>query len=858
MKNYGIALLSAAVAAGTLAMGGAVAADEAGDTALDRVQVTGSRISRLNIERISPVDTYDRETLENAGVQTAQDLFLRMPAIGAGTFSAQGDSNDDTGPDTASVSLRGLGSNATLILVNGRRVANSPFAKRITESGVDLNTIPMSAIERVEVLKDGASAIYGTDAIAGVVNIILRSDLEGAEFHANYGTSYEGDADEARASLLWGTRGERTGTMVTLDYYQRDTLWMADRSLSRSANKTGMHPAGLDFRSSLGSDPGAYFLLDSEEWRPDPNCPADRLNASGEFCLFDYNPDMQLRPDSERVSLFVNVDHELADDHFMYFEGWSHYRNSQIHGAPAPSVDELFISEQHPGNPFGEDLMVRYRPTDVGRRIQDVRHLSLRGVLGVTGMLSNNWDYDVAAGMTRHHGQQDGVNGFMNVRLFQEVLDDFSYDPFSGQPNDPAVIDHFTGRTTRTGTSRQRFVDAGVNGIVGDLPGGPIGIAAGYQYRDESIRDIPDVQFRRGEIIGTEATQVEGSRDINSLYAEAVFPLMDDLELQAALRHDDYSDFGSTTNPRIGVMWRAVDGLSFRASWSEGFRAPSLPEIGLGATEESPIMIDTVRCELTGDDQDCGPTEYIVQFSGNPDLEPETSESINVGVIWQAMDNLSFSLDYWQIEHEGLIGSDTQWLLDNEGTNEEFVVRLPPTASEADAGIPGRIDFVRDTFFNFGNQKAAGVDLDARYAGHGLWGGNYSVSALLSYTTKFDRQFRAGQPTEDLNGTWQRPKLRAFTSFDWEGGNWGFSTGLRHIGSYQDDSLMDLGRKVSSWTVLDVQFRYHTDWDGTFTLNIENLLDNEPPFAGSDIFGYDIGTHDPRGGFVTLGYRQNF
>ena len=858
LKKIRYSILAAAVAAGNMATGTVKAGDEAEDTVLDRVQVTGTRIGRLDVERISPIDTYDQEALENAGVQTAQDLFLRMPAVGAGTFSAQGDSNDDTGPDTASVSLRGLGTNATLVLVNGRRVANSPFAKRITESGVDLNTIPVSAIDRVEVLKDGASAIYGTDAIAGVVNIILRNDLDGAEFHAHYGTSYEGDADEKRASLLWGTQGDRTSTMVTLDYYNRDTLWMADRRLSQTADKSQVHPDGLDFRSSLGSNPGAYFLLDSEEWRPDPNCPPDRLNASGEFCLFDFAPDMQLRPDSERASLFVNVEHELAADHFMYFEGWSHYRNSQIHGAAAPSVDEVFISAEHPGNPFGEELMARYRPTDVGRRIQDQRHVSLRGVLGMTGAISDNWDYDVAVGMTRHHAQQDGVNGFMNVIQFQEVLDDFSYDPFSGQPNDPEVIDRFTSRITRTATSRQRFIDAGIDGIFGDLAGGPIGIAAGFQYRDESIRDIPDIQFRRGEIIGTEATQVEGSRDINSVYAEAVFPVLDDLELQAALRHDDYSDFGSTTNPRIGLMWRAMDGLSFRASWSEGFRAPSIPEIGLGATEESPIMIDTARCELTGDDQDCGPTEYIVEFSGNPDLEPETSESINVGIIWQALDNLSMSLDYWQIEHEGLIGSDTQWLLDNEGTNEEFVVRLPPTAAEAEAGIPGRIDFIRDTFFNFGNQKAAGVDLDVRYDGDELWGGNYRVSGLVSYTTKFDRQFRVGEPTEDLNGTYQRPKLRAFASFDWERGDWGWSAGLRHIGSYRDDSLFDLGRDVSSWTVLDVQFRYYTDWDGTFTLNIDNALDNKPPFAGSDIWGFDLGTHDPRGGFVTLGYRQKF
>jgi len=861
-------LLPAALTAAAVSLAGAStslhAQDEDGARDLGRVTITGSRLTRLDMEEISPITIIDREQMQNEGIQTTQDLFDRIPALGAGSFTEAGDSNDDTGPDTSAAALRGLEANATLVLINGRRTANSPFAKGITTSAVDLNSIPFAAIERVEVLRDGASAIYGTDAIAGVINIILRDDLQGGEVHATTGVSGDGDANEDRISLLWGSVEGRSRHTTTLDWYRRDAIWMKDRELSQSANKSTLHPDGLDFRSSLGSNPGSYFLLDDQEFQPDPACPADRLNASGELCLFDFAPAMQLRPNSERTSLIHLTEYDVSNTMQVYGEFWAHHRNSEIQGAATPSVDELFISEDHPGNPFGQDVRARYRFTDAGPRVQRQNHTSLRAVVGLTGLFANpDWDYDVAAGYTRHAAEQHGVGGFININQAQDALDEFIYDPFGAEPNSAEAIDHISTQTTRTGVSRQSFVDAGVSGELGELPGGRIGLAGGVQYRDEFIRDTPDYQFRTGQIIGTEATQAEGGRDITSAYVESALPVTETLDVQLALRHDDYSDFGTTTNPRIGLHFQPTQRLGFRASYSEGFRAPSIPEIGLGATEESPILVDTTRCQLTGDDQDCGPTEYIVRFEGNPNLEPETSESFNIGIIAEPLEWMSVTLDYWQIKHENLIASDTQFILDNEDQFPDRVVRLDPTAQEEADGIPGRIDFINDSFLNFGQQETDGVDLDVRMRWE-QFGGSLSLNTSATYVMSFERQLRDTDPVRDLAGTFGRPKLRAVSRLNWDTSQWGWTLGLRHVGSYSEQydpfGLHNIlpDRRVSSWTVLDASVR----WRATDNMNVfgsvHNLLDEDPPFQRGDIWGYDLRNHDPRGRFISVGASYAF
>lgn len=270
--------------------------DEVG--ALEEIIVTGSRIGRdSDFESPSPITTVDREWIEATGYMNLQQLLEKIPAAGNGTFSTRGNNQDSTANGASAVSLRGLGADATLVLVNGRRVAVSSFAEGVTTSFVDINSIPVAAIERIEVLKDGASAVYGSDAVAGVVNIVLRNNFEGFEFTAGYGDTSEGDSAEQTFSAIWGTGNDDSNVTMIFDYFQNDSLFNAERPKHATANQTAF--GGEDFRSSRGF-PGT-FVVDGVT-KVDPTCPPER-NVG--VCLFDYGPFNVLIPEAERTGLII-------------------------------------------------------------------------------------------------------------------------------------------------------------------------------------------------------------------------------------------------------------------------------------------------------------------------------------------------------------------------------------------------------------------------------------------------------------------------------------------------------------------------------------------------------------------------
>ena len=243
---------------------------------LERIAVTGSRIKRTDMEGPSPIQSIDATMIEGMGYENLQQLLERMPATGAGTFSTRNNSQDSTANGAAAVSLRGMGPDATLVLINGRRVAISAFAESITNSFVDINSIPVSAIERIDILKDGASAIYGSDAVAGVVNVVLKKDYEGLEINAGYGGTTGPSYDETTASILWGSQSEKSSATVIIDYFNNSTLGADEMGRFGTANQSPY--GGMDFRSSRGY-PG-YFYVDGVK-TIDPDCPEDSATASG-------------------------------------------------------------------------------------------------------------------------------------------------------------------------------------------------------------------------------------------------------------------------------------------------------------------------------------------------------------------------------------------------------------------------------------------------------------------------------------------------------------------------------------------------------------------------------------------------
>ena len=827
------------------------------EAAIEEVTVVGSRISRnAEFETATPVQVMDREAIEKSGHTNLQQLFEKNPAAGNGTFSTRGNNQDSTANGAAAVSLRGMGADATLVLVNGRRVAISAFAEGITTNFVDINTIPLAAVERVEVLKDGASAIYGSDAVAGVVNLVLRDDFEGAEISVDYGGA--DGYDEQSTSAIWGINTDDANLTLILDHHKNSTLAGYERNGLGSADQS--FRGGIDSRSSRGY-PGSFTVDD--QIMPDPSCPSSQVADT--VCLYDYGPWTLLTPEAERTGVLLLGKNQLSDSVEFFTEVAFQHNTSIAQGAPTPLDDsaELTVPVDHPNNPFADanDIDIyRYRTVDAGARQWSIETDNLRGVFGLRGSFAE-WDWEASVQRSRSESTQTGDRGqgWVRTDLLQQEIDAGRYNPFGGVRNPQSVIEAVTTSLVRQGKSQMTGVDFTINGDLFDTANGTVAMAAGIEYREEQVSDIPDDQFQRGLIFGTESVYAEASRDIGSAFVEFAVPLPGNLDLSLAGRYDDYSDFGSTTNPMANLLWTASDMLSLRASWGTGFRAPSLAQIGLGPSQESIFFDDTYGCAVN--DAYCGKTDYNVVFAGNPDLEPEESESFNIGGVLKPVDGMQLSLDYWSITQEGKIDSVPIGYLYSQfcgDQNSTVCVRSAPLPGEA----LGSLQSINSGFINIGEQTVSGVDFSLVYSGLAVAGGELGARLDYSYLAEFERvELDADGESfvsHDWAGRYEYPQHRWATSVDWTRDTFTLTVGVNYIGEFDDadgttDFVSNSSRTVDAFMTLNLQARYTGFENLTLSLGADNALDEEPPFAvgdgDSDLYGYVSSQHDPRGRF---------
>jgi outer membrane receptor protein involved in Fe transport len=830
------------------------------------IVVIGSRIAHSgDFEGPSPVLTVDREAIEKSGYTNLQQLLEKIPVNGNGAFSTRGNNQDSTANGAASISLRGLGADATLVLVNGRRVAISSFAESVTTNFVDINTIPVAAIERVEVLKDGASAVYGSDAVAGVVNIVLRKDYDGFEVSAGYGDVTSGSASEMNASAIWGTSGEDSNITMIFDYFKNDTLSNTERGHMGSADQS-WHAGGHDNRSSRGF-PGRFFVDDGEGGSVilvDPGCPPER--TSGQTCVFDYGPYNLLIPESERTGLLLLGHKALTPGIEVFTEIAAQHNTSVAEGAPTPLDETAGLTlTNHPNDPYpGVDAVgiSRFRTVDAGARQWSIETDNLRAVLGFRGKVSD-WDWEVGLQRARSESLQTGNRhqGWVRTDFLQQELTAGTYNPFGGTINPQDVIDRITTSLVRQGNSDLTMYDAQITGPLFDVSGGPVMMAAGAEYRDESVSDQPDDQFVRGLIFGTEAVSAAASRNNWSAFVEFSVPLVESLELSLAGRYDDYSDFGDTTNPKVALRWAPIDQIAFRASWGQGFRAPSLAQIGLGPSQESEFFQDTYGC--ADNPVYCANTDFLIIFSGNPNLQPEKSENFNVGAVWQPTKDVNVSVDYWDITQDHKIDEVPRifiYTLECNNQASTICVRGAPLPGDT----LGPLSFIRSGFVNISSQKAQGVDL-AAYWNMGMGAGSLTLGLDWSHLLKFEKRVLDASglafETQDFTGEYEYPEDRAQLTGDYQFGEWGVRASVNYISSFKDFRFLSppvttAVPTVSSFTTLNLQFAYSGIKNTKVALSIDNALDQKPPFAigddDTDLYGYVSGTHNPRGRFWNL------
>ena len=843
-----------ALAVSSLCYGNAALAQQSdakdGAQQVERIEVTGSRIKRNDLEGAAPIDVINREEIAKSGFSNLQQLLERTPVAGTGTFSTRGNNQDSTANGGAAISLRGFGSDATLVLINGRRVAISAFAENIANSFVDINSIPVAAIERVEILKDGASAVYGSDAVAGVVNIILRKDYDGAEISVSHGGTTGPSYDETAASLIWGTQSDDASATLILDYFKNTTITGAEMGRFGTANQSAY--GGEDFRSSRGY-PGNFNV--NGEVRIDPGCPAER--ALGQTCVFDYGPYGMTNPPAERLGAIFQASQTLSDNVQGYMELSMQHNRSQAAGAPTPLDGDagLTVPGTHPNNPFGVDIGInRFRTVDAGARVWDIESDTLRMVVGLRGELSN-WDWDISAQKGRSESLQTGSKsqGWVRTDFLQEQINLGNYNPFGGYVNSPEVIDAITTSLVRRGESHITAYEASISGEAFELGDQTVSLAAGVEYREEDVFDQPDDQFQRGLIFGTESVSAQAARDQYAAYVELLVPVSDELEFTVAGRYDHYSDFGSTTNPQLAMKWRPMDNFTMRASFGQGFRAPSLAQIGLGPSQESVFFTDTFRCPTPdASNPACAATDYTIVFRGVEGLQPEESETFNLGFVWQVTEEFDVTADIWSITQDNKIDKndfENVYAAECSNQNSAICVRLAPLPNQT----LGELSRLYNSYVNISSQEATGLDLSASYLMKLQDMGAVRFNLDWSYISMFEKN------GIDYAGEYNYPQHRWVASADWTHGDWGVNASLSYVGEFEDyaspsDVESTKTRSISAQALLDVQGRYNLNDKTTLTIGVNNLLDEEPPFAigdgDSDLYGYASKVHNPRGQYI--------
>lgn len=886
---------------------------------LDRITVTGSNLRGIDMEEAQPITVIDAEDIRAFGATTVSDLLEQVSEAGGGTgnftTSNSGALQADSPAGSAGASLRGLGTSSTLTLVNGRRIAVSSFANG-SENFVDINAIPLAAVERVEILTTGASAIYGADAVAGVVNLILKKDFDGVRLGASYGDSTR-ETDEGRynANLVYGFEGERTRGLVILDAFQRNALYDRDRAI------TAVEPRP----SQQGFFPSFNDLDFAQDDIVEAGCPADQFGAGrfGEYCEVNRNAFTATDPKTRQLGAYGTLDVKLGDGGTEYFTELALQHNkARADASPAPWSEEL-IGFDNPAMPaelrqrfinlgFDTSALVGYGRFPEARTIE-VTTTNWRWLNGLRGTLGQ-WSWETALTASRSKSEQNAVAGIYNVAriragLLGELCSDGStncapgagglwYNPFGGQvDNSQQVLDLVREQVPRDGTSELYAWDAKFAGSAGSIGDRDIAWAVGAEARREEISDEPSplatIDRSTGEVpvYGFGSTAVEASRTQWALYAETNLPVTETLDVRVAGRYDHYDDFGGDFNPSLGLRWRPSDGIVLRGGWNTSFRAPSLAQVGAGTTLSSGALPCSVGSEFfntycggfSGDDS------YLSEIYGNPDLEPETSTAWYLGAVFALGARTTLTLDYWNFDQENLVDIDDLELFRQALNDPSLIYNSRPRPGDANQrrlspgviGIATRggrigdlIDDVNLELINIGQQKTDGIDLslEHRFGESAL--GDFKFYVDATWTRSFERSESCapgsagdrrgagacdagGQRLVQRVGEFRYPEWLVNTGLSWRSDDWSARAWANYVDGFYDDDQREgvpAGRLVSSWTTLNLS----VDWDfsdtQSFGVSVRNLADRDPPVSLGSASNVDLYNHNTLGRFITVNY----
>lgn len=887
---------------------------------LERVEITGSSIKQISGETALPVQILSRQDIQRSGVSNVEQLLKMVSAtstLGSTSVANSGAGGGQGGTNSVSlISLRGLGAARTLVLINGRRSAPAGGS-----SAVDISTIPIASIERVEILKDGSSAVYGSDAIAGVVNFILRRDFSGTEISSTVGIpTRTGGGAETSLSVLNGFGNfdtDRYSVTLAGSYSSTRPIFGSDRSFARNIDVGNQ----LD-KTSTTAFPANVRLPNGTLKSPNyPNCGPYSLVSplSPGLCRYDNAPYIALQPENKLASVAATARFNISSMAEGYLET-SFTRNKTlntqqhvlINGAALPAGSPYIASLTNllntqypqfpqlrsligsawallpPTSPYyptafanangltGQPLVLLFRSIPTGvRQTEDVAD-NIRAVGGFRGT-AYDWDYDTGLLYSRNKIATSLKQGWAETDKYLNLLNTGVINPF-GPTTDQAALDaaansNFNGLFNTTTTS-VTSIDAKASRDVYKLPAGMMSLALGAELRSEKL-DIAPTDANQQFLVsgfGAPGVPVNAKRRIGSTYAELGVPIVHGLDADAAIRYDNYQSVGSTTNPKASLRWQPVDAVLMRGSIGTGFRAPTLVDLYQPAARgiTSNGSRDFVRCPIgTSGLLDCS-TQFVTLGGGNPSLHPEKSKSTTFGVVWEPIKNYSAGVDFFHISVKDVIrtGLSTATILGDPVTYANYIVRGAPDGNPS--GV-GPIIGINQSLTNLGKTNVRGFDVDLKGRVQVTPEDRLTLQLNGTYISSYDQQNLDGSYTSAINqpaaiGIGVVLRWRHTLGGTWTNGPWAFTAAQNYQVGYHDlrTSLQPAtaqAREVDSYTTYDTQVSYTGFRSTRLTLGVKNLLDTDPPYTNYGagfVGGYDLSYTDVRGRFVYVSASYTF
>ena len=843
--KWGLLASTAVMAAPTFAAGD-------NDSDVERIEVTGSRIKRSDLEGASPVIAISREDIEKSGDITVADV-LRQNTLN--TFGSFNERSGSTAQSQATISLRGVGEDRTLVLINGKRQPGSPT---LGGTAVNINTLPMAAVERIEIMSDGGSAVYGSDAVAGVVNIILRKDFEGTEIKVGAGRPDNAGGDESNFSLVTGTSSDKSNTVVAFDHEERGLVYNRDRDYTRSTN------LGADsYFDTTGLSTYARNIQDANGvLRPLASCVGNpSMVQNGKIydygdgdrvCAYDPTELSATAASLKKDNLYVHNAYNITND--LVFNSQAMISRVESYGQYAGAAGSftaavpLAAIDADGNQVIVNNGKVLYRFDEVGPRKTTVTDEQQDVQFSLNG--SESWgEWDLGAHYNRTDSRSDG-DGYVNRPIVEMLVKSGDFN-FNG--NSREVIDAITQSTLQKDNMEFLHFNAGASFDVDAGLAAPLAFYVGGESMSYDYSTKVDAQSAAGNVIGSAGGNSGGDRDVNALFMEMSAPLTDTLELNFALRYDDYSDFGSATTPKLSASWRPLDGLVVRASVGQGFRAPSLSDLFSSPSFSADTAADYVYCDANGTPRaDCKAQQYDVTRTANEQLDAEESDFYNFGVAYDFNENVGAKLDYYNLKIDDVITLvSLQDLVVAEGAG----VSLPGTFIKRTPN--GKIESAQTAMVNGGKLETSGVDFTV-YGKVETGVGNFNANLQTTYVIDYKEPEYFLGPMQDKIGQKGLPEYRATLDLGWKYDVHSLNWQIDHIADtkeFIDENYRAYGH-LPSWTTHTVSYTNNLPWNADINVGIRNVFDKDPVLDSSNEF--DNSLYNLWGRVYFANYTQRF